>query len=201
MSRIGKKPIDVPSGVTVKVAGQNVTVSGPKAKQPLDWTLPANVSAALDESGKQVVVTRAGDSKQARAEHGLSRSLIANMIHGAAHGYERRLLIFGTGYGCNVQDGKLLLNCGFMGRGTKDKPQFTVPIPDGLEVTVETAASRGNADPASFVVRGASKELLGDFCARVRAIRPPEPYKGKGIRYQNEQVQRKAGKAFAGGGG
>jgi large subunit ribosomal protein L6 len=200
MSRIGKKPIDVPGGVKVEIAGRDVTVSGPKTKRPLTWSLPAKVSAAVDGSGKQVVVTRADDTKESRAQHGLSRSLIANMIQGAAQGYERRLLVFGTGYSCNLQGGKLLLNCGFMGRGTKEKPQFELPVPEGLEVTIETAAARGNADPASFVVRGADKQLVGDFCARVRSIRVPEPYKGKGIRYQGEQVQRKAGKAFAGGG-
>ena len=201
MSRIGKKPVDIPGGVKVEISGRTVKVSGPKAAQPMTWSLPEMVSAAVDESGKTVVVTRQDDSKQARSEHGLSRSLIANMIQGAAQGYEQRLQVYGTGYSCNVQGDKLLLNCGFMGRGTKEKPQFSIPIPKGLEVVIETAAARGNADPASFVVRGCDKHLVGDFSARVRGIRPPEPYKGKGIRYHGENVQRKAGKAFAGGGG
>ncbi len=200
MSRIGENPIDVPAGVTVEISGQDVRVSGPKCKQPLTWSVPAGITAALDNGGSRVVVTRKDDQKRHRSLHGLSRALIANMVHGVLHGYERRLLVYGTGYSCNVQDGKLRLNVGFMGRGTKEKPQFEVPIPDGIEVVVETPAARGDSDPAKFVVRGADKQQVGEFAAEVRAIRPPEPYKGKGIRYEGEQVQRKAGKAFAAGG-
>lgn len=200
MSRIGKKPVEVPSGVKVEISGQAIKVSGPMTKKPLAWTLPGAVKAALDDAGKNVVVTRVDDQKQSRAMHGLSRALISNMLTGASKGYERRLEIYGTGYGCKLQGTSLHINCGFMGRGTKEKPQFVIPVPEGLEIVVETAASRGNADPAVFLVKGADKQVLGDFCARVRSIRPPEPYKGKGIRYKGERVQRKAGKAFAGGG-
>jgi large subunit ribosomal protein L6 len=200
MSRIGESPIDVPAGVTVEISGQDVRVSGPKCKQPLTWSVPAGITAAMDNGGRRVVVTRQDDQKRHRSLHGLSRALIANMVHGVLHGYERRLLVYGTGYSCNVQDGKLHLNVGFMGRGSKEKPQFEVPIPDGIEVEVETPAARGESDPAKFVVRGADKQQVGEFAAEVRAIRPPEPYKGKGIRYEGEQVQRKAGKAFAAGG-
>ena len=199
MSRIGKKPIEVPDGVQVEIKGQDVKVSGPRTKQPLTWTVPASITASLNDGAKQVVVTRDNDRKQTRALHGLSRALIANMVQGARAGYERRLLIHGTGYNCRVDGRTLSLNVGFMGRGSKEKPQFKVTIPDGLEVTVETPAARGNTDPAKFVVRGADKQLVGEFCAEVRAIRPPEPYLGKGIRYENEHVIRKAGKAFAGG--
>ncbi len=201
MSRIGKKPIDIPAGVKVEIAGQAVKVAGPKAAQPLNWTVPTSITAKLDGNGKQVVVTRAGDGKQARSLHGLTRSLIANMIRGAQVGYERRLLIYGTGYGCQVQGRTLNLNCGFMGRGSKDKPQFQIAIPEGLEVAIETPSARGNTEPARFVVRGADKQRVGEFAAEVRALRPPEPYLGKGIRYEHEHVIRKAGKAFAGGGG
>lgn len=201
MSRIGKKPIEVPTGVKVSIAGSRVSVSGPKTKAPLVFSVPATITARLDQGDKNVVVTRANDQKSCRALHGLSRALIANMVHGAHTGYERRLLIYGTGYSCKLQGQSLQLNVGFMGRGSKEKPQFTVPIPDGLEVTVETPAARGNNDPAKFVVRGPDKQQVGDFCARVRGIRPPEPYLGKGIRYENERVARKAGKAFAGSAG
>ncbi|HUU85026.1 MAG TPA: 50S ribosomal protein L6 [Phycisphaerae bacterium] len=200
MSRIGKKPIAVPGGVSVEVTGQEVRVSGPKCQQPLTWQVPAGVAAKLEDDGRRVVVTRADDQKRSRALHGLSRALIANMVHGAAQGYERRLLVYGTGYGCNMQGGTLRLNVGFMGRGSKDKPQFVVPIPEGIEVEVEVPAARGDSDPAKFVIRGADKQLVGEFAAEVRGIRPPEPYKGKGIRYEGERVIRKAGKAFAGGG-
>ncbi|MFQ5489696.1 MAG: 50S ribosomal protein L6 [Phycisphaerae bacterium] len=201
MSRIGKKPIEVPDGVKVSIAGSQVSVSGPKTKAPLVFAVPSSISAKVEDDGKRVVVTRANDQKPCRSLHGLSRALIANMVHGAHVGYERRLLIFGTGYSCKVQGQSLQLNVGFMGRGSKDKPQFTLPIPEGLEVAVETPAARGNNEPAKFVVRGADKHRLGEFCAQVRALRPPEPYLGKGIRYDNETVIRKAGKAFAGSGG
>jgi large subunit ribosomal protein L6 len=111
------------------------------------------------------------------------------------------LLIFGTGYGCDVAGGKLNLNVGFMGRGGKNKFQFGIDIPKGLEVTIEAKAARGDLEPARFVVRGIDKQLVGMFCADVRRIRKSEPYKGKGIRYEGEQVRRKHGKAFASGGG
>jgi len=199
MSRIGRKPIEVPAGVTVDISGRKVQVSGPKCKKPLSWEVPAPISAAVADGGKQVVVTRPDDEKRSKALHGLSRALIANMVQGAHQGYERRLLIYGTGYNCKVNGGNLLLNVGFMGRGTKEKPQFTIPIPEGVEVVVETPAARGETDPAKFLVQGADKQLVGEFSAEVRAIRPPEPYKGKGISYEGEHVQRKAGKAFAGG--
>ena len=199
MSRIGKKPIEVPTGVTVEVRGQDVRVSGPKCTKALTWSVPLGIAATLDNGGRRVVVTRSKDQKRFRALHGLSRALIANMVHGAAQGYQRRLLVFGTGYSCSVQGGLLRLNIGFTGRGSKDKPQFEIPIPEGIEVEVETPTARGDSDPAKFVVRGADKQLVGEFAAEVRALRPPEPYKGKGIRYEGERVQRKAGKAFAGG--
>ena len=201
MSRIGKKPIEVPGGVTVRISGQQVEVSGPKAKQPLTWSVPESISAVVGDGGKQVLVTRQDDRKRSRALHGLSRALIANMVLGVVRGYERRLLIYGTGYNCAVKGQTLELNLGFTGRGTKEKAQFRIPIPAGLEVAVEAPAARGDSDPAKLVVRGADKQLVGEFCAELRANRPPEPYKGKGIRYETEQVQRKAGKAFAGGAG
>jgi len=200
MSRVGNKSVEVPGGVTVEVSGATVQVRGPKSSQPLRWELPAPISAVVESGGRRVVVRRGDDAKQSRALHGLSRALIANMVHGAAHGYERRLLVFGTGYSCAVKGRTLELNIGFMGRGTKEKAQFQIPIPAGVEVTVETPAARGDAEPAKFVIRGADKQAVGEFAAEVRALRPPEPYKGKGIRYEGEHVQRKAGKAFAGTG-
>ncbi|MCH7812535.1 MAG: 50S ribosomal protein L6 [Planctomycetes bacterium] len=201
MSRIGKKPVAIPSGVTVKIDGQAVEVSGPKTKQPLCWSIPGAIRASLDNGDRTVVVTRSDDQKRSRSLHGLTRALIANMVQGAATGYERRLLIFGTGYSCKVEGQFLELNIGFMGRGTKKKAQFRVPIPQGLDIVIETPASRGDTDPAKLLIKGADKQLVGEFAAEVRSLRPPEPYKGKGIRYDDETVQRKAGKAFAGGGG
>ncbi|MFH0981389.1 MAG: 50S ribosomal protein L6 [Planctomycetota bacterium] len=199
MSRIGKKPVPVPDGVKVAVAGQTCQVSGPKGQ--LSWELPPLVSARYDSQAGVIRVERAGDDRRARALHGTSRALLASMVHGVSQGYERRLLIHGTGYGCTLKGRSLCLNVGFMGRGSKDKPQFTIPIPEGVEVVVETPAARGDTEPAKLVVRGCDKQKVGQFAADVRRIRPPEPYKGKGIRYAGEHVRRKQGKAFASAGG
>lgn len=197
MSRIGKKPVPVPDGVKVDIAGRQCKVSGPKGQ--LSWELPEMVSAKYDPDSKTIELTRTGDWKEARAMHGTSRALLANMVHGVNQGYERRLLIYGTGYSCNLQGKTLCLNVGFMGRGSKEKPQFNIPVPDDVEVVVETPAARGDLEPAKFVVRGCDKQAVGKFAAEVRLIRPPEPYKGKGIRYDGEHVRKKQGKAFASG--
>jgi len=199
MSRVGKKPIPVPSGVDVKVTGQTVTVSSSKGS--LTQAIPAGIAVSVDGTENRICVTRASDAKEHRALHGLTRALLQNMVVGVTEGYERRMEIYGTGYGCDLVGGKLHLNCGFMGRGGKNKAQFEIPVPEGLEVTIETKAARGESEPAKFVVRGIDKQLVGSFCADIRMIRKSEPYKGKGIRYQGEQVRRKQGKAFASGGG
>jgi large subunit ribosomal protein L6 len=153
-----------------------------------------------------VVIASSGSTAQSRALHGLTRALIANMVRGVHLGYRRSLEIYGTGYGCRVQGRSLLLNCGHMGRGVgKDgKPrdaQFNIPIPEGVAVTVEVPAARGDNEPAKMTIEGPDKQKVGQFAAEVRAIRPPEPYKGKGIRYAGEQVRRKQGKAFVGSSG
>jgi len=197
MSRVGKKPIAVPDGVDVKVNGRVVTASSSKGS--LAQAVPEGISVQVDEAKRLVQVNRETNSKRDRALHGLTRALVANMVEGVTKGFERRILIFGTGYGCDVAGGKLQLNCGFMGRGGKGKPQFELDIPAGLEVVVEAKAARGDTEPAKFLVRGIDKQLVGAFCADVRMLRKSEPYKGKGIRYEGEQVRRKAGKAFAGG--
>ncbi|MCK4658738.1 MAG: 50S ribosomal protein L6 [Phycisphaerae bacterium] len=198
MSRIGKKPVAVPDGVKIDIAGKKCNVSGPKGQ--LSWELPECVSARYDDGAKAIEVHPVAETKQSRALHGTSRALLANMVRGVSQGYERRLLIYGTGYGCKL-DGKFLcLNVGFMGRGSKDKSQFRIPVPDSLDIDIETAAARGDIEPAKFVVRGCDKQVVGQFAAEVRKIRPPEPYKGKGIRYDDEHVRKKQGKAFASGG-
>ena len=178
--------------------GATVRVSGPLGK--LSWSAPDLISVATGD-GKSVLVDRKQDHKRARALHGLSRALISNMVEGVSKGFERRLLIYGTGYGCKLVGSKLELNVGFMGRGTKEKAQFSVDIPEGVEVTVEVANSRGDDDPAKLLVKGCDKQKVGQFASAVRKIRPPEPYKGKGIRYEGEYVRRKQGKALAGTGG
>jgi large subunit ribosomal protein L6 len=202
MSRIGKKPIAVPSGVQVALSDHTIKTKGPKGE--LAWRYPDDVTVEYDAKANLIRVGRQGDESRVRALHGLTRALIANMVLGVTRGFEQKLAIFGTGYGCQVKGGKLLVNCGYMGRGvdSSGKPreaQFVIEIPKGLTVTVEVPAARGDNEPAKLTVSGPDKQMVGQFAAELRAIRPPEPYKGKGIRYADEHVRRKQGKAFAGG--
>lgn len=206
MSRIGKKPIAVPSGVTVKVAGAKVSVSGPKGT--LEWGLPDCVEVAFEspqgsssDGRERIAVKPTSNTKAGRALWGTTRALIANMITGVLQGYSRELEIYGTGYSCRVEGGgrQLHLNLGYSGRGIGGKPQFIINIPPGLEVEVQTPAARSDTDPARMSIRGTNKQQVGQFAADIRALRPPEPYKGKGVRYTGETIRRKQGKAFAGG--
>lgn len=196
MSRIGKKPIELPSGTKVELKGNTVTVSGPKGQ--LSYNVDPRMSVKVED--QQVTVARSGQDKRSRELHGLTRALIANMAHGVTTGYSKRLLIYGTGYGCNLNGKVLELNLGYMGRSVNKGPQFSIPVPQGIEVTVETAAARGETDPAKFVISGADRQAVGQFAAEIRALRKPEPYKGKGVRYENEYVRRKQGKALTSGG-
>lgn len=198
MSRVGKKPIAVPSGVTVKVSGREVAVSGPKGTSV--WAHPLSAEVCYDRKSSQITVTRKDDQKQSRANHGLTRALIANMVRGVSEGFEKKLLIYGTGYNCKLVDGTLHLNVGFSGRRRGVGSQFEMPVPDGLEVVVEREAARGDTDPASLVVRGFDKQRVGQFAAEIRGVRKTEPYKNKGIRYAGEQVRRKQGKSLTGAG-
>lgn len=176
--------------------GREVSLSGPKGA--LSWMLPDRIE--LKQDGSSLVLTRMNDEKQSRALHGLSRALIANMVKGVAEGYEKKLEIYGTGYSCKLQGKQLHLNLGFMGRGVNRPAQFMIDVPDGLTIEVEAPQARGENEPAKFTVRGADKQMVGQFAAEVRKLRKPEPYKGKGVRYAGEQIRRKAGKVFAGGG-
>lgn len=198
MSRIGKKPVPVPSGVDVKINGCDVTVKGPKGE--LNLTLPAMVQIEFDGGARQVKVSRMNETKQSRANHGLCRSLVANMIQGVTEGFQKRLLIYGTGYNCKLEGRKLHMNVGFMGRNHGKGSQFELPVPDGVEVKVETPAARGDTEPASLMVSGIDKQKVGHFAAEIHGLRKSEPYKGKGIRYEGEHVRRKQGKALAGAG-
>jgi large subunit ribosomal protein L6 len=204
MSRIGKKPVAVPSAVKVELKDHTVRTSG--AKGTLCWQYPDEIDVAFDAAANQIRVSRKDDSPRSKALHGLSRALIANMVLGCEKGYERKLEIYGTGYGCDVKGTRLLLNCGYMGRGVdaqgkQKEAQFLLEIPQSIKVTVEIKAARGDTEPAKFTISGPDKQMVGQFAAEIRALRPPEPYKGKGIRYAGEHVRRKQGKAFAGGGG
>ena len=198
MSRVGKTPVPIPSGVTVKVAGAEVSVSGSKGS--LAMRIPATAAVAVDDGNQCVRVSRRDDSKQARANHGLTRALIANMVKGVSEGFQKRLLIYGTGYSCKLQGKTLHLNIGYSGRRRGLGSQFELAVPDGVEVVVEKDAARGDTDPASLVIRGADRQKVGQFAAEVRSLRTTEPYKGKGIRYDDEVVRRKQGKALAGAG-
>ena len=190
MSRIGKKPIPVPEGVQVAVNGNSIRVEGPKGK--LDWTFDRAVKVTFDEGRRLVTVERPGDDRRQRALHGLTRAVVANMVSGVTTGYERSLELYGTGYSLNVRGKKLVIHCGFA-------QPIEKTIPDGLEVVVGVPSTRGNDVPAQLTIRGCDKQLVGEFAAEVRHLRPPEPYQGKGFRYVGEQIRRKAGKTFVGG--
>jgi len=192
MSRIGKKPVAVPSGVKVDVKSPVVTVTGPKGT--LNWSHPAGVSVRHDTGKNQIVVERGGDTAQLRAFHGLARALIQNMVTGVTAGYEKKLEIYGTGYGCAVSGQTLDLNVGY-------SHPVKLPIPKGVKVTVDVPQTRGNDTPAKLTVSGFDKQVVGQFARAIKDSRPPEPYQGKGVRFEGEQIKRKAGKAFAGAGG
>jgi len=176
MSRIGKRPIDIPSKVTVKIDGQHVAVKGPKGE--LDLVLPEQVT--VEQEGERVQVSRRNESRVARQRHGLSRTLVANMVEGVSKGFEKRLEIQGVGYRARVQGRNLILSVGY------SKEVEIVP-PEGVQLAVE--------NNTNVIVSGINKEIVGNTAAKIRAIRPPEPYKGKGIRYAGEKIRRKAGKA------
>jgi len=190
MSRIGKKPVPIPEKVKVAVSGNTITVEGPKGK--LEWSFDRILKVVVDEAQKELRVQRPDDDRRSTALHGLTRALIANMVTGVTEGYQRGLELYGTGYSANLQGKKLVLQCGFSHAVEKT-------VPAGIEVQVEVAQTRGNDTPARFWVRGPDKQLVGEFAAEVRHIRPAEPYLGKGFRYMGEQIRRKAGKTFVGG--
>lgn len=196
MSRIGRKPVSLPAGVQVNIAGRDISVSGPKGS--LSWTAPHPIELALEDD--HVVVRRPDDQPENRALHGLSRALIANMVTGVTAGFEKKLEVYGTGFSVKKQGQQLWLNLGFTGRGHNQPAQFMIDIPAGVEVAVETEAARGDSEPARFSIRGVDKQAVGQFAAELRKLRKPEPYKGKGMRYAGEQIRRKAGKVFASGG-
>ncbi|MHC4294361.1 MAG: 50S ribosomal protein L6 [Planctomycetota bacterium] len=192
MSRIGKQPIPVPSAVKVSISGRTVNVEGPKGK--LSWTHRPEISVRMDESDKQIVVERHGENRLARSLHGLTRKLIANMVTGTLEGFSKSLELYGVGFGVQVQGNKFTMNCGY-------SHPVVLEIPPGLSVEIKTPQARGDSEPARFSVHGADKQAVGELAARIYKARPPEPYKGKGVRYAGEHIRRKVGKAFVGTGG
>jgi large subunit ribosomal protein L6 len=176
MSRIGRMPVVVPDGVDVTIKGREVTVRGPKGSLSLDVAEPIEVS----QSDGAVRVTRPSDEGEIRALHGLSRSLIANMVTGVTEGYRKTLEIVGVGYRVQAKGQALEFSLGF-------SHSLPVAPPEGISFRVET--------PTRFVVEGIDKQQVGEVAANIRKLRKPDPYKGKGVRYQGEQVRRKVGKA------
>jgi large subunit ribosomal protein L6 len=184
MSRIGKKPIAVPAGVTATVTGGVFKVKGPQGE--LSFKFHPAMKVAVDEGTKQIAVTRPDDEAQNRALHGLTRALINNMVAGVVTLFEKKLEIVGVGYQASIAGGKTLnLQVGYAN-------VVKLPIPAGVKCTLP--------DNTHIVLNSADKQAVGQFAAVIRKVRPPEPYKGKGIRYEGEHVRRKAGKAFASGG-
>jgi large subunit ribosomal protein L6 len=175
MSRIGRQPIQIPDGVTVELAPGRVSVKGPKG----ELTQTVSPEMKIEQSDGVLTVSRPTDRGQHRALHGLTRSLVANMVEGVTGGFERRLEIQGVGYRAKLQGKGLELALGY-------SHPVKLPAPDGIEFEVPT--------PTEVIVRGIDKQLVGETAAQVRKARPPEPYKGKGIRYAGEHVRRKVGK-------
>lgn len=176
MSRIGRQPVVIPAGVTTKVEGRNITVTGPKGSLSLTVVDPIVVA---EEDGS-LVVTRPDDERDSRARHGLTRTLVNNMVVGVTDGYEKGLEIVGTGYRVAAKGTDLELLLGF-------SHPVVVKAPEGISFEVES--------PVKFKVKGIDKQKVGEVAANIRKIRKPEPYKGKGVRYEGEVVRRKAGKA------
>ncbi|GAB4408701.1 MAG: 50S ribosomal protein L6 [Thermodesulfovibrionales bacterium] len=177
MSRIGKKPIDLPAGVDVRLQGSTIMIKG--ARGEMRWDFPMNINVSLGEN--KILVSRAGDSKIDRSLHGLSRSLIANMVTGVSQGYQRVLEISGIGYRAQVQGNKLLLSLGY-------SHPVQYQLPEGISAAVDQKQT-------TITLTGVDKQQLGQVAANIRALRPPDIYKGKGIKYAGERLKLKVGKA------
>ena len=175
MSKIGKLPVAIPAGVTVTVANNLVTVKGPKGELKQDFSNNVKVEV----KGNEIVLTTANETKQANADHGLYRALISNMVKGVSEGYSKTLIITGVGFRAEVKGKELVMNLGY-------SSDYIALIPDGLTVVA--------TPDGKVTVSGVSKQLVGEFCSQIRKLRKPEPYKGKGIRYENEVIRRKVGK-------
>lgn len=175
MSRIGKQPVAIPAGVTVQIDGRDVRVKGPKGE--VGNRIPAEITARVDAG--QVLVERSGDGSRDKAMHGLARSLVANMVVGVTEGFTKRLEIVGVGYRAEASDRQVRLNLGY-------SHPIQYPVPDGIEVKTPS--------PTLIEISGADRQVVGQVAAELRGLRPTEPYKGKGIKYEGEHVRRKAGK-------
>jgi large subunit ribosomal protein L6 len=179
MSRIGNSPVAIPAGVTVTTAGMSVSVKGPKGT--LSYEHRPEVGVEVQGDAVRVKRLRSEGDRRARAFHGLTRALIQNMVKGVTDGYEKKLEIVGVGYNCKLEGKKLVFNLGFA-------HTVSVEVPAGIDVELK--------NPTNLTVSGCDKQMVGELAARIRKLRPPEPYKGKGIKYADETVRRKVGKAF-----
>jgi large subunit ribosomal protein L6 len=177
MSRIGKQFIQIPKKVNVKIDGQKILVDGPKGS--LSRILPSLVCCTMDEVEGKIFIEKAQQTKLSQALYGLSRTLVANMVTGVSEGFSKKLQITGVGYRAQLSGKDLILNMGY------SHPVQLTP-PNSLSITVE--------NPTTVIVSGTEKDIVGEFAAKIRSVRPPEPYKGKGIAYEGEYIRRKAGK-------
>lgn len=175
MSKVGKLPVALPAGVTINVAENVISVKGPKG----ELKQPFGTNVKVEVKDNQIVLETLNNTKQANADHGLYRSLIANMVKGVTDGFSRTLVITGVGYRAEVQGKLLVMNLGY-------SSDYIATIPEGLTVTTDASGK--------VTVSGISKQQVGEFCSQIRKLRKPEPYKGKGIRYDNEVIRRKVGK-------
>jgi large subunit ribosomal protein L6 len=189
MSRIGKKPVIIPEKVKVEQKDRIVKVAGPLGELQLNFPEPLKLEI---EPSRVVVVNPEPQSSKAKQLHGTIRALIANMVLGVKDGYQKKMQVFGTGYNVKMAGDKLVIQVGFANL-------LEVKIPKGVKVNIDNPAAKGDESPAVFTVSGPDKALVGQFAADVRKLSPPEPYKGKGIRYADEHVRRKVGKAFTTG--
>lgn len=183
MSRIGKKPVQIPAGVTIQVTQNTVSVKGPKGE--IKKTFHPNIK--IEVKDQNIVITRKDDEKENKALHGLTRSMLANMVEGVIKGYEKKMEIIGVGYRAQVNKNKITLTLGF-----SHPVEYTAP--EGIEFEID------KENKNLLTVRGIDNQIVGEVAAKVRSFKKPEPYKGKGIKYQDEQITRKAGKAAAGAG-
>ena len=181
MSRIGKTPVPIPSGVTITVANQKLSVKGPKGELTMPLRREVQVEVAAGQAKVSPAAQPAADERSIRAYHGMTRALLSNMVLGVTKGYSKTLEIQGVGWNAQAQPKKLVLNIGFC-------HPVDLPLPAGV------AAATPN--PTTITISGIDKQAVGEFAAVIRSVRPPEPYNGKGIRYQGEYVRRKAGKSF-----
>ena len=176
MSRIGLKPITIPAGVDVTIDNNTVTVKGPNGTLSMD----AHPNMAISVEGSEIIVSRPNDAKENRSLHGLTRTLVANMVTGVTEGFKKTLEVNGVGYRVSLQGSSLVMNLGF-------SHQVTMEAPEGIKIECPSANT--------IIISGADKQKVGQFAAQVREKRPPEPYKGKGIKYADEHIRRKEGKA------